>query len=39
MVFFWKLPRERACGVLLEKMLERPHDIWKGYKYNPRDSG
>ena len=38
-VFFWKLPGKRACDVLLEQMLERTHDVWKGYKYNPTDSG
>ena len=38
MVFFWKLPGKRACGVLLEQMLERTHDVWKGYKYIPMDS-
>jgi hypothetical protein len=37
-VFFWKLPGERACDVLLEWMLERTCDVRKGYKYNPRDS-
>ena len=37
--FFWKQPGKRACDVLLEWMLERTHDVWKGYKYNPRDSG
>jgi hypothetical protein len=39
LVFFWKLPGERACDVLLEWMLERTCDVWKGYKYNPTNSG
>jgi hypothetical protein len=26
-----------ACDVLLEQTLERTHDVWKGYKYNPTD--
>ena len=29
-VFFWKLSGERACDVLLEQMLERACDVWKG---------
>jgi hypothetical protein len=28
-----------ACDVFLEQMLGRTHDIWKGYKYNPTNSG
>jgi len=38
-VFFWKLPEgeKGGCGVLLEQMLERTRDVWKGYKYNPTD--
>jgi hypothetical protein len=39
MVPFWKLPGERACDVLLERMLERTHDVWKGHKYNPTYGG
>jgi hypothetical protein len=39
MVFFWKLLGKRACDVLLDWTLERTCDIWKGYKYNPTDSG
>ena len=39
MVFFWKLPRERACDVLLEWMLERTHDVWKEYKCNSQTVG
>jgi hypothetical protein len=38
-VFFWKLPGERACDVLLEWTLERTRDVCKGYKCNPTDSG
>ena len=34
---FWKQPGKRACDVLLELMLEKTHDVWKGYKYNPTD--
>jgi hypothetical protein len=34
-VFFWKLPGERACDVLLEQMFERTWDVWKEYKSNP----
>jgi hypothetical protein len=39
MVLLWKLPGKRACDVLLEWTPERTHDVWKGYKYNPTDSG
>ena len=35
MVFFWKLPRKRAHDTLLDWTLERAHDSWKGYKYDP----
>ena len=38
-VFFWKLPRKEVCDVLPEQTLERTHDIWKGHKYIPTDSG
>ena len=38
-VFFWKQPGKRACDVWLEWMLERICGMWKGYKYNPTDSG
>jgi hypothetical protein len=38
-VFSWKLPEKRVCALLLGKMLERTHDVWKGCKYNPTDSG
>ena len=37
-VFSWKLSCGEGCDVLLERMLERTHDVWKGYKYNPTDS-
>jgi hypothetical protein len=30
-VFFWRPPGARARDVLLEQMLERTHDVWKGY--------
>lgn len=30
--FFWKLPGERACDVLLEWMPERTYDVCKEYK-------
>ena len=39
MVFFWMLPGKRAWDVLLEQTLEKTRDVWKGYKYNPADSG
>lgn len=40
MVSFWTLScEEGACDVLLEQILERSHDIWKEFKYNPTDSG
>jgi hypothetical protein len=38
-VFFLKFPGKRACDVLLEWTFERTHDVWKGYKHNPTDSG
>ena len=38
-VLFWKQPGKRPCDVFLEQILERSRDIWKGYKYNPTDSG
>jgi hypothetical protein len=31
MEFFWKLPGQRACDILLEQTLERIHEVWKGY--------
>jgi hypothetical protein len=31
-VFFWKLPEERALEVLLEQTFERTRDVWEGYK-------
>jgi hypothetical protein len=31
---FWK----RGI-ILLDQMLERTLDVWKGYKYHPTDSG
>lgn len=34
-MFFWILPRKRACALLLEWMLEKTCDI--GYKYNPTE--
>jgi hypothetical protein len=30
--------KKGAYNVLLEQMLERACDVWKGYKYNPTDS-
>jgi hypothetical protein len=33
--FFWKQPGTRACDVLLERLC----DVWKGYKYEPTNSG
>jgi hypothetical protein len=38
-VFFWKLPGERARDGMLDRMLARTHDVWKEYKYNLTDSG
>jgi hypothetical protein len=38
-VFFRRQPGKGACDVLLEWVLERTHDFWKGYKYNSTDSG
>jgi hypothetical protein len=38
-MFFRKLPGKGARDVLLEQMLERTCDVWKGSKYNPIDSG
>ena len=38
-VFSQKLPGKRTYGVLLQQTLEKTHDVWKGYKYNPTDSG
>ena len=37
--FFWKLPGKRVYDVLLEWLCEKTHDVWKGYKYSPIDSG
>ena len=34
-VLSWRQSGKRPCDVLLEQMLERTHDVWKGYKYNP----
>jgi hypothetical protein len=39
MVFFWKLPGERACDILLKEMLEWTHAVWKDCKQNLTDSG
>ena len=39
MVYFWNLSGKRACDVLLAQTRERTHDVRKGYKYNPTDSG
>lgn len=39
MVFFWKLPGEKPCEILLEWTLERTHGVWKGYKDKVIDSG
>ena len=36
-VFSWKLSDEKTSDVLLEQMLERTHNLWKEYKYNPRN--
>lgn len=33
-VLFWRQPGKEAWDVLLEQMLERTRDIWKGYKDN-----
>ena len=38
-MFSRKQPGKRACDVWLEWMLERICGMWKGYKYNPTDSG
>jgi len=38
-VFFWKLPGKEASEVLLEQMLKRTLDAWKGYKCNPTERG
>ena len=38
-LFFWRLPCEKACDALPELMFERMHDVWKEYKYNPKDIG
>lgn len=38
-VFFWKKPGKRTCDILLELMLESTYDIWRGYEYDPTDSG
>ena len=38
-VFLWKLPGKGAWDVWLEQTLERTRDVYKGYKYNPTDSG
>lgn len=37
-MFSWKLLGEVICDVLLVWMLERAHDVWKKYKYNPTES-
>ena len=31
-VFFWKLPGERARDGMLDRMLARTHDVWKESK-------
>lgn len=36
MMFFWKLPSEKACEVLLERVLERRCDVW--IRFNSTDS-
>ena len=36
---WWKLLGKEPCDVLLVQMPERTRDVWKGYKYNPTDSG
>lgn len=38
-VFYGKLPGERACDDLLEGTRERTRGVWKEYKYNSTDSG
>ena len=37
-VFVLSQSGQRTCDVLLEKILEKTHDVWKGYKYIPMDS-
>jgi hypothetical protein len=37
--FAEKHPGKRACDTLIEQILERTYDVWKGYKYNSTDSG
>lgn len=34
-VFFWCLSGEKACTVLLEQMLEKARDVWRGYQSYP----
>jgi hypothetical protein len=31
-LFSWKHPKNVACDVLLQQMLERTHDVWKVYQ-------
>lgn len=38
-MFFRKLPGKGACDILLEQTFERTHDVWRGYKCKPTDSG
>jgi hypothetical protein len=38
-MFFLKLSGKGACDVLLEWMLERTRDVWKGYRYIPINNG
>ena len=38
-IFFLKLPGNRAGDVLLEWMLEKTCDVWKGCESNPTNSG
>lgn len=38
-MFFWKQTGKRVSDCFLEQMLERTKDVWKGFKYNPTNSG
>jgi hypothetical protein len=38
-VFFWKLPGEKACDVFLELTGERTQAVSNQYQYPPTDSG
>lgn len=30
---------KKGRDVLLQRVLERTHDVWKGYRYSPMDGG